>query len=199
MKKLFRIILLLSVASKLFGDVVLYDEPMATRSWNTTESHSIGGTIELDSYNNPYSGFECIEGTLVQYEGRFSVTLGAGWIDPTQFTALVYHIRQKNQGAGRMNVHAWGGAQSDIHLGVKATVGLSKGQYGLVGTNITTYQTITIPMSAFAFPAGTIVNRFMFAIVNNNSGFYIDDIVLVGSGVVQYPDPYPPATATPTP
>lgn len=180
------------------ADVIIYDEPTLAGSslpnCFASAKHPIGGTYDTCSYNNPYSGSQCIEGTLVSPPAKFSILLGAGWIDPTEFTALVYHIRQKNQGGGTLNVHAYGGAQLNDQQGLKAVVG--NHFYGMVGTNITTYQTITIPMSAFAFPAGTVVNRFTFDVVNPNSGFYIDDIILVGPGVIRYPDPYP--TPTPT-
>jgi len=197
--------LLLLLAGQLFGDVVLYDEPQISNYDQIGQKKPPtlpASVIETCSYNNPDTGFACIEGTGTSNTSnggsKFSIMLAGGWIDPTEFTALRYRVRQKTVNAGRMDVHCYtGGAGGQV--GKQATVGQPVGSYGLNAQNITSYQTITIPMSAFVFPAGTVVNRVTWDMVITNSGFYIDGIVLVGSGIIHRPDPYPPATSTPTP
>ena len=193
------LLIALVTASTVLGDVVLFDEPQ-TFSYDKvgvkiTPPFSTG-IINTCSYNNPYSGLTCIEGTGVGNYGtgggcKVSISLGPGWIDPTQFTAFTYWVRQKNIGTGRMDIHCYDTAGQ---VGVMAPVGQPVGNFGLNRNNITSYQKITIPISAFAFPVGRYINRFTFDMVEQG-GFYIDYVVLIGSGVVQQPRPWP----TPTP
>ena len=193
------ILALFSIFSFLLSapaDVVIYDEPQAGPPWYFMVGQKrpitlASSILETCSYNNAYSGVASIEGTGTANGNKFSIWLGDDWIDPTEFTALVYHVYQKNVAAGTMNVHCYGNTTSDAQAGNMASVGVS-GSYGMVGTRVGVWQTVTIPMSAFAFPEGTIVNRFTFDVVHANSGWYIDDIVLVGDGVVHFPNPYPP-------
>jgi len=202
---------LLTLVAACSADVTLYDEPSTTGQTYTLIEQMKGpelanSRIETCSYNNAYSGFACIEGTMTAdcstpgHGSRFSIRFANfGWIDPSEFTALTYYVRQKSVDAGRMNIHAATGMDSDIDLrligGAMVRVGYNKTTecYGLNSQNLTTYQLITVPISAFACPAGVVVNRFHWDMVPASAGWYIDRIVLVGSGRVHYPNPYPPS------
>ena len=190
---------LCTLAVSCFGDVVLFDEPQVGNYDDIGAKNPVAlpaAIINTCSFNNPYSGFVCVEASgtgLVGTTGsKVSMTFAQGWIDPTQFAAFTYWIRQKNVNAGHIDIH-WFDVSGQV--GNKAAV--VDGRYGFSKTNITTYQQVTIPMSAFAFPAGRYLQRVTFDVVERNSGFYIDSVVLVGNGVVQYPSPWP--TPTPAP
>jgi len=165
------------------GDVdslLLYGENLgAPTEWAATDS---GATIDINSTNNPRTGTKDIEATTAVNNNWFNLA-AAALTDISGYANLVLNIRSKA---------AWATAKS-LRVSFRAStvvkgnyVSIDDGLYGFDSATIGAYQQVVIPMTAFAIPAGTLVDNLRVEIRGSGAGigFYVDDISLQG-GVPQ--------------
>ena len=81
---------LCALALSCFGDVVLFDEPQVGNYDRIGAKNPVAlpaAVINTCSFNNPYSGFVCLEATGTGNVGttgsKISMSLAQGWVDPT--------------------------------------------------------------------------------------------------------------------
>lgn len=144
--------------------------------WDWTTS---GVGFNVNSATNPRTGAKDIEGTNVAANAYALATRGAGTIDPSDYTQLVFYIRFKSS----WNASRYLQIQMQ-NAGVKKgnALRISNGQFGLVGTNTTDYQAVIIPVLQFAVPTGTLINQIRIIDVGGSIGFYIDDVSITTGG-----------------
>lgn len=143
--------------------------------WATAAS---AGTINPASTNNPYAGSLDVEGTNVtnaQY-----ITFTAPTVpNMALYNALTFQIRSKgNFSTTKKLVFRWFVAPSNA---TGNNVPIGSGSYGFIST-VTTYQTITIPLSDFGNITGANILRITQSNTSGNAGWYIDNIQLQKTG-----------------
>ena len=164
-------------------DVDVVDVYLNNAEWTTTQS---GGTINVASTNNPYSGSVCIEGTSVTTNNYVQfVKPAAGTFDMADSDNLVFYIRSKAAWANNrlMTISVRDGSGQ---LGSAVT--FDQGLFGFNSSQTTTYQQIIIPTALFAAngQAATTI-RMTVGGSGGTIGWYIDDVTLQG-GVASITD-----------
>lgn len=157
-------------------DVDVVDVYLNNAEWTTTQS---GGTINVASTNNPYTGALCIEGTSVATNNyvRFEKP-AAGTFDLADSDNLVFYIRSKASWANNrvMSITVRNGG---VQVGNSVT--FDQGIFGFNSSNTTTYQQIIVPTALFA-ANGLTANQIQMTVGGSGGtiGFYIDDVTLQG-------------------
>lgn len=158
------------------SELIYAENAGSPTEWDWTTS---GAGFNVNSATNPRTGTKDIEGTNVAANAYALATRGAGTINPADYTQLVLYIRFKaSWNANRyLQIQLQNG-------GVKKgnALRISNGQFGLDGTNTTTYQAIIIPVLQFAVPTGTLINQVRIIDVGGAIGFYLDDISITTGG-----------------
>jgi hypothetical protein len=144
--------------------------------WNWTTS---GSGFNVNSTNNPHAGTKDIEGTTVAANAYALASKPSGTLDITTYSLLVFYIRSKV---------TWNNNRSlqiqfrNAGVLVGSPITFKHNTYGFDSSNITTYQQIAIPITAFAIPAATLINQIRFMDAGGSIGFYIDDVSLQTGG-----------------
>jgi hypothetical protein len=167
--------------------------------WTVSRSSAVW---TLASTNNPYDGTVDIEATNVATAGDIQlVDPASATVDLAQSNALVFYVRSKAAWPSTRSVSIeWLNGST-----VKGQVVLLRdGVFGFNSSNISTYQQISIPTSAFGI-AGTPVTQLRYIVTGTgaNLGFYLDDITLQGgaaqitlpTGIMIYRSVYSATTA----
>lgn len=156
-----------------FANEIVYDED---NDWTCT-----GDTgWNCASTTNPHAGTKDVEATSVAAatKGKF---VRSSAIEPSQYSLLVFWIRSKS---------SWNAGRSlaiTLRLaGVQKgqTVTFQNSSFGFNSGNTSSYQLISIPMSGFAIPAGTLIDEVRFTAGGSGGsaiGFYLDDVLLQAS------------------
>lgn len=138
--------------------------------WTATPS---AGTITADGTTSPRTGTKCIDGTAVA-AGTYIDLIRAS-TEVVDGKTLVFYVDPKaawpSKKAFRLSL--LNGAT------VKGTpVALTSGVYGFNSSVGGSYQQVVIPASAFAVPAGTLIDRLRIEVTGSgaNVGFKIDDV-----------------------
>lgn len=139
--------------------------------WTTSQ---VGSHFTLASTSNPYRGTKDVEATsaIANDEVKFTKP-AAGTTDLTQFANLIFYLRFKAAWPGAKSlVLSWLNGSTQIGNAVTVRGGL----FNLDAANITTYQQVVIPMSAFN--ALTPVTALRMKVTGGSSaiGFYLDSI-----------------------
>lgn len=146
--------------------------------WTTAVT---GAHITKNSTNNPRTGTKDVEATSAVTGDSILFNKGST-VSPSAYTALVFYIRNKtaNWGTTRLRVHLQNAAGARI--GNIVTV--NSGTFGFVTSNTTSYQAVSIPLTAFAIPATSLIQKLNIAVNGSGTaiGWYIDDIVLQLNG-----------------
>jgi hypothetical protein len=144
--------------------------------------------FNTSSISNPCQGSVDIEATNVITGDAIRYQNPGGIIDVVaDYTVLTFKIKAKAgwPGAKRISFRWWNGGFS---VGTAVTIG--GGNYGFDRNNITTCQTVSIPISAFNLPlGGSFVNSLEISITGSGGtlpGFYLDAICLQE---IEVPDP----------
>jgi hypothetical protein len=155
-------------------DVDLYLENAGDPAeWDWTAS---GGSIVVNSLNNPRTGTTCIEGTTVVAGVYAQGEKGSGTIDPNAYDFLVFFIRSKAQWNNNRGLNI---TLRNAGVLVGQAVQLRRsGTYGFDSAVTASYQQVAIPIEAFAIPAGTVINQVRLEDFGGSIGFYVDDMVL---------------------
>lgn len=165
-------------------DVTVVDVYLNNAEWTTTAS---GGTINVASTNNPYTGAVCIEGTSVTTNHYVQfVKPASGTFDMADSDNLVFYIRSKASWANNrlMTITV---RNASGQLGSAVT--FDQGLFGFNSGQTTTYQQIIIPTALFAangLSTATTI-RMTLGGTGGSVGFYIDDVTLQ-SGVASITD-----------
>lgn len=167
--------------------------------WTVSRSSAVW---TLNSTNNPYDTTVDVEATNVATAGDIQlVDPASATVDLGQSNALVFYMRSKAQWASTRSVSI----EFLNGTTVKGQVVLLRdGVFGFNSSNISTYQQISIPTSAFGI-SGIPVTQLRFTVTGTgaNLGFYLDDITLQGgaaqvtlpTGIMIYRGAYSATTA----
>jgi hypothetical protein len=149
--------------------------------WTTTTS---GGSVVAASTTNPHAGTKDVEYTAAAAGAYANFSNGTAF-DLSTRNFLSFYIRNKAAWASQKSViiQWYNGTQA-----VGTPVTFKHGAYAFDQNNITTYQSIGIPTSAFgAFGLTTTAVRFTVTGGGSAIGFYLDDIILQGGVTVVTP------------
>jgi Repeat of unknown function (DUF5907) len=144
--------------------------------WNWTTS---GSGFTLGSTTNPHAGTKDIEGTTVAAGAYALAAKPSGTLDITTYSLLVFYIRSKV---------TWNNNRSlqiqfrNAGVLVGSPVTFKHNTYGFDSTNLTSYQQIAIPITAFAIPAATLIDQIRLMDAGGSIGFYLDDVSLQSGG-----------------
>lgn len=144
--------------------------------WNWTTS---GTGFNVNSSTNPHGGTKDIEGTTVAAGAYALAAKPSGTLDITTYSLLIFYIRSKV---------TWNSNRSlqiqfrNAGVLVGSPITFKHNTYGFDSSNLTTYQQIAIPITAFAIPAGTLINQLRFMDAGGSIGFYLDDVSLQSGG-----------------
>jgi hypothetical protein len=141
-------------------------------------SSSSGTTWALASTNNPYAGTKCVEATTLISGAYVQFDRGApAAVDDIDTLALF--IRSKaTWTAGRGLRVQW--FAEGVAKGSPVTI--APGYWGFDSATTASYQLLSIPMSQFILPAGTLVDQLRLTDFGGSIGFYLDNIVLQNFG-----------------
>jgi hypothetical protein len=147
-------------------------------------SSQVGTHHTLASTSNPFAGTKDVEATaaVANDEVKF-VKPAAGTTDLTGFNNLVFYLRFKAQWpGGKSLVVSW--LNGSTQIGNAITV--RGGVFNLDAANITTYQQVVIPISAFN--ALTAVTSLRLRVTGGGAaiGYYLDNIS-IQAGLVSAP------------
>ena len=166
----------------LQSELVYADNAGAPTEWDATAS---GASINVNSTNNPRVGTHTIEGTAVVAGVYAQLEIGAGTFDPNAYANLTFYIRSKATWNNNR------GLQASLRIAgvlVGVTVAINRtGTFGFMSSNTTDYQQISIPISQFAVPAGTLIDQVRIADFGGAIGFYIADITFQVGATQQAP------------
>jgi hypothetical protein len=165
-------------------DVDVVEIYLENAEWTTTQS---GGTINVASTNNPYTGTVCIEGTSVTTGNYVQfVKPASGTFDMADSDNLVFYIRSKASWANNrlMTITVRNGSGQ---LGSAVT--FDQGLFGFNSSQTSTYQQIIIPTALFAANGLSTATTIRITVGGSGGslGFYIDDVTLQG-GVASITD-----------
>lgn len=156
--------------------------------WTTS---AVGGTCNLASTNNPYTGSVDIECTNA-IAGNYVQFVNGTTIDLDSFNNLTFYIRSKAAWASTKSVQlTW--FNSTTQRGI--TVVLQNGQFGFVSGTTSAYQQIQIPISLFGLGGtGLLVDRLRLTVAGGGTaiGMYMDQFTLQ-SGISTPPTSTSPA------
>lgn len=157
--------------------IVNTDIYLDNTEWTTSQ---VGAHFTLASTSNPFRGTKDVEATsaVANDEVKF-VKPAAGTTDLTQYSDLIFYLRFKAAWPGAKSlVVSWLNGSTQIGNAVTVRGGL----FNLDAANITTYQQVVIPLSAFN--AITPVTSLRMRVTGGSSaiGFYLDSIS-IQSGV----------------
>ncbi|MGH7343290.1 MAG: hypothetical protein ACREK4_00125 [Candidatus Rokuibacteriota bacterium] len=136
-----------------------------------------GGTMVLNSTNSPLLGTLCVEATSAATNHWFQFDAPAS-LDLATRNNLSFNIKNKAAWpTNRTITMRW--RLSGVNQGV--AVLLRNGVFGFSSSNITSYQQIVVPVSAFAV-GGLQVNQIRFTVTGTggNLGFHLDEAYLQG-------------------
>lgn len=179
-----------SIPACTVPDKTIFDENTGSPESAPTTS----GTVSFSGVTNPYhltktadvSGFS--NGTTITFTPPTTVTIRS-------YTTLKFFIRLKSNFNPNTSLQVTWVTTAGV-----STVNVLNGTYGFSRTNTTSYQAITIPITAFVAPnAGTALQMSIPATVAlrftmvgvNASGFYLDYIQLGGNCITQPPTTTP--------
>lgn len=163
-----------SVPSGVTTEVIYANDAGAPAEWAWSTS---GTGIVVNSTNNPYSGTKDIEATSMASNAYAKGVKGSsGTVDLANYQQLVFYFRFKASFSGnRVLKCQW--FASGVAKGNPLTI--VQGQFGLDGSNTSTYQAVIIPTLQFAVPAGTAITELRFTDSGGALGFYLDEITLI--------------------
>jgi hypothetical protein len=145
--------------------------------WTTAVT---GAHITKNSTNNPRTGTKCIEATSAVTGDSILLNKGST-VSPASYSNLVLFIRNKTAswGTTRLRFHF----QNASGARIGNIVNLANGTLGFSTSNTSSYQAISIPLTSFAIPATSLIQKLNIAVVGATAiGWYIDDVVLQLNG-----------------
>lgn len=172
-------------------DVSVTDIYLENAEWTATAS---AGTINFDGTTTPYSGTKAIEGTSVAANSYMQfVKPASGTEDITTYDKLVLYVRIDTAWSKQKKLRlSW--LFSGALRG--SSISIANGQYGFDqqftgsfgGTDV--WQLVTIPISAFSIPSGTLVNTLKIEVIGGGSNVdFIMDVIQLQKGVPTAPPP----------
>lgn len=145
-----------------------------------TSSITSGTHINKASTSNPRTGTKCIEATSAVTNDVLLLNKGSA-VPATNYSNLVFYLRNKtaNWSTTRIRFHFRNAAGTRVG----SIVSLGTGTFGFSSANTSSYQAVSIPLTAFAIPAGTSIQSLNVAVNGTTAiGWYIDDVVLQLNG-----------------
>lgn len=156
------------------------DNAGSPTEWNWTAS---GGSIDVDSTNNPRTGTKSIEGTAVVAGVYAQGQIGAGTFDPNSVGLLVIYIRSKATWPNKRGLQV---SLRSAGVLVGVTVNIERtGTWGFESSITGSYQQVAIPTSQFAVTQGTLIDQVRIADFGGAIGFYLDDLSFQGGATTQ--------------
>jgi hypothetical protein len=148
---------------------------------NTEWTSSVTGAhINAASTSNPHTSSKDIEATSA-VTGDSVLLTRSSTLDPAGYTALNLFIRNKTASWGRSSIRLSFQNTSGVRVG--SVVALASGAFGFSTANTSSYQAVSIPLSRFAIPAGTLIKKLNIAVNGATAiGWYIDDVALQING-----------------
>jgi hypothetical protein len=145
--------------------------------WTTTVT---GSHITKNSTNNPRTSTKCIEATSAVTGDSIILNKGST-LDLASYSNVVLFLRNKTANWNTTRLRLNFTSASTARVGSIVTV--ANGTFGLSTANVSSYQAISIPLTSFAVPAGTLVQKINLAVTGATAiGWYIDDWVLQSNG-----------------
>lgn len=145
-----------------------------------TSSITSGTHINKASTSNPRTGTKCIEATSAVTNDVLLLNKGSA-ILASSYTNLVFYLRNKTAswGTSRIRFHFRNAAGTRVG----SIVPVGNGTFGFSTANTSSYQAVSIPMTAFAVPAGTSIQSLNVAVNGTTAiGWYMDDVILQLNG-----------------
>lgn len=134
--------------------------------------------INVTSSSNPFEGTLDIEGTNTITGDQLKLTRPGGVFTPIPtYTTISFLLRVKSNwnNINRKLVLQW--YLGNVAKGIPVNV--ADGLYGLITSNTSTYQIVTIPLSDFGLNNLTSVDNFRITVQTNSAiGWYIDNICI---------------------
>jgi hypothetical protein len=137
---------------------------------------SSAARINVNSTNSPCVGTKSVEATSAVNGDYVTFTRSSAIALVDSFEMVTFQIKSKaNWGNNRRLYFRWYSSGT----AVGSNVILSGSSYGF-SSNLSTCQTIVIPLSAFALTSGQMVDALRVTVVNSNGsiGFYLDEMCL---------------------
>jgi hypothetical protein len=145
--------------------------------WTTTVT---GTHITKNSTSNPRTGTKDVEATSAVTGDSILFNKGST-VSASSYTALVFFIRNKTASWGTTRLRISFQSSSGVRVG--NIVSVLSGTFGFSTTNTSSYQAVSIPLTAFAIPAGGSIQKLNIAVTGSTAvGWYIDDMVLQLNG-----------------
>jgi len=158
----------------LSNELVYADNVGSPTEWDWTAT---GASINVNSSSTPHAGTKDIEGTNVVVGTAAVGTIGAGTIDPNAYDFLACFLRPKAAWANNRGLLV-SLRSSGVLVGVALQIKRS-GSFGYDGT-LLAYQQVAIPITAFAVPAGTLIDGVRFEAYGGVVGWHLDTIGFQG-------------------
>jgi hypothetical protein len=147
--------------------------------WDWTTS---GSGLSLTSNSNPRTGTYDIEATNLPANSYAQAEKPTGTLDLTNIDLLIIYIRSKlTWASGKSLVVSL--RYNGVLVGLNVTIART-GTFGFNSALTTDYQLVAIPITAFAIPAGSLINQLRITGTGTGTtqGFYLDDILFQASG-----------------
>jgi hypothetical protein len=164
--------------------ITLIDIYKENTEWTSSVS---GAAVVASSTNNPFAGTKDTEFTAAA-SGDYVRYTNASLISVDSAKQLVFQIRSKAAWPNPKSVLiTW--YAGTVKVGQSAT--LATGRFGFNSSTVGSYQQVIVPMTAFAIPAGTTVDRVEFKVNGGGGtiGFYLDNVVLESNSTVATQQP----------
>lgn len=149
-----------ATAPVISADEIVFEENDGVGEW--TGATLSGTSVVFNSTSEPDSGTVCIAATSAGSAAAGIIRLNKGsTISVDTLDSLVIRFKSKTAtwGTGQVRIHL----QTSAGVRVGAILSLRNGSYGLTTSNTSTYQTLTIPITAFAIPAGSNLQYLQIA------------------------------------
>jgi hypothetical protein len=159
-------------APDIGSDEVIYEEADGAGEWTPSVTGSLWTT---DNTTEPDSGTKCINGASVL--NTSSVTLNKGsTLNRDDYESLILRIKSKtsNWGTGRLRLHF----QNANSARVGNIVSIENGTFGFSESNVSSYQQVVIPLTAFNIPAGSLLQKLYISSSGAAFSVKLDNIKL---------------------
>lgn len=164
------------------NEVVYFQNAGGPTEWNWTAS---GGSFNVNSSNNPKApAAKDIEVTTAVAAQFAQGVIPSGTFDPSTASFLSLSIRSKATWANNRGFTVTLRDSNNVQIGNAVTINRT-GSYGFDSSITGSYQTLAIPISAFAIPAASTITGVRITAFGNNHGCYIGDIFFQINGATQ--------------
>lgn len=143
-----------ATAPSISADEIVYEENDGVGEW--TAAVLSGTSIAIGSTSEPDSGTTCIAATSAGSSAPGTIRLDKGStisVDTLESLSIRFKSKTSDWATGQVRIHF----QNANGQRVGSILSLRNGSFGLTTSNVSTYQTLTVPLTSFSIPAGTLL------------------------------------------